>query len=125
VTAGTIQYWNGLGYTSVSIPTLAANVTIPTLSINNILLGTNITLTGTIHPPSKTTSTATVNTAQEPACINPPGTCRTSSVAKSTGPSIDVTMTVVVLGVTILDVAISVNTGTIQAKSTYTPTPLS
>jgi type II secretory pathway pseudopilin PulG len=123
--AGTIQYWNGLGYTSVSIPSLVAAITIPTLSINAPLLGTEITLAGSIKPPSKSTTTDTVTTAQNPACLTPPGTCRTSATAKSVGPTIDVSMTVKVLGATIVDLQISVYTGTGQATATYTPTPLS
>lgn len=129
VSAGTVQYWNGLSYTSVSIPTLATAITIPTLSINtNPLvpsLGTEITLAGSIQPPTKSTSTTSVTTATNAACLNPPGVCQTSATAKSTGPSIDVTMVVKVLGVTIADLAISVYTGTAQSTATYTPTPLS
>ena len=127
--AGTIQYWNGLTYTSVSIPTLVAAVTVPTLSINTnpILpaLGTEITLSGSIKPPSKATTTDTVTTAQNAACLTPPGICRTNATAKSVGPTIDVTMLIKVLGVTIVDLNISVYTGTLQATATYTPTPLS
>lgn len=127
--AGTIQYWNGLTYTSVSIPTLAADITIPTLSINtNPLvptLGTEITLSGSIKPPSRVTNTETVTTAQNAACVTPPGTCRTSATAKSVGPTIDVSVLINVLGVTVAELDISVYTGTLQATATYTPTPLS
>jgi type II secretory pathway pseudopilin PulG len=129
VTAGTIQYWNGLNYTSVPIGTLVSPITIPTLSINtNILvpaLGTQVTLTGSVQPPSKSTASTTVTNAADPTCANPPGTCITSATAKSSGPTINVTFKVVVLGVTVADLAYSVDTGTIQSKATYTATPAS
>ena len=128
-TAGTIQYWTGLGYSSVSIGTMVSPITIPSLTINTnpIIpsLGTEISLTGSIQPPTRSTTTTTVTTAQDPACLTPPGTCRTSAVAKSVGPTIDVSMTVKVLGVTIVDLDFSVYTGSIQATSTYTPAPTS
>src|SRR5439155_15806364 len=57
VSSGTIQYWNGIGYTTVSIGSLSAAITIPTLQLVPVL-GTSLTVNGTIHPPTKSTSTS-------------------------------------------------------------------
>jgi hypothetical protein len=121
VTAGSIEYWDGVGYSSASIGTLAADVAIPTLSIHDS--GTEVTLSGSIHPPAKSTTSTSVTTATNPTCLTPPGVCQTSSTAKSSGPTIDVSMLVKVAGETIADLQFSVYTGTIQSKATYTPTP--
>jgi hypothetical protein len=122
VTGGTIQYWNNGSYTSVAIDTMVSPITIPTLSID--VSGTQVTLTGTVQPPSKSTASTTVTNATDPTCVNPPGTCITSATAKSSGPTIDVTFKVVT-GVTVADLAYTVDTGTIQSKATYTATPAS
>jgi hypothetical protein len=121
--SGTIRYWNGVDYTSTTAASITAPITIPPLSIttnpSNPDLGTQVTLTGSIQPPSTATSSDTT-----PAGCS--GTCtRTAALAASTGPSVSVTMTVVDLGLTVAELTFSVSTGTIQAKATYAPTPSS
>lgn len=106
---GTLQYWNGLSYTSVAVAS-GASVDIPlaSVTVSSGLAQTTLSLTGTIRTGATTSA----------ACASP---CA-DAMAEAESPFIgDIRYTVVVDGETVTDLLIHVDLGTVTATAEYTP----
>jgi hypothetical protein len=106
---GTVAYWNGVGYTTLNIGT-GASATIPLSSVvvTNGLTSTTISIGGSVR--SGATSAA--------ACASP---CAASTAQAESPVVSDIRYTVVVGGVTVADLNIHVDLGTLLAHAEYTP----
>ena len=113
--SGKVCYWNGSAYvaTSVTLGSSPSLLSIPTLSVGIPAIAA-VTITPTIS-----LGTATTTTSSNSGCAS---ACTASSVITSpiTG-SLEVK--VVVLGATLADVTISIDMGTVQARTSYQAAP--
>lgn len=107
--AGTIQYWNGIGYTSLSVASgVSASIPVAALNLSIPLANTTIVLAGTFRTGG-TTSTA---------CASP---CL-SATATAESPIVgDLRYTVIVAGATVVDLLIHIDLGTMVARAEYSP----
>jgi type II secretory pathway pseudopilin PulG len=109
VTTGTLQYWNGVGYTS-TVLSGAGGVAIPlaTVSVSNATAATTLSIGGTVSTGATTA----------PACPSP---C-SDATAQAASPMIaDIRYTVIVAGSTIVDLLVHIDLGTLLAHAQYTP----
>jgi type II secretory pathway pseudopilin PulG len=107
---GTISYWNGVAYTTVNITagSASASLSLGTVTVTNALTSTTISLGGVIR----------TGTATAAACASP---C-SAATAQSESPVVgDLRYTVVVGGVTVVDLALHIDLGTLLAEAEYTP----
>jgi type II secretory pathway pseudopilin PulG len=105
---GTIQYWNGLSYTSLAIgPGSSVNIPLASVTLTNALAATTISLSGSLRTGTTTAA----------ACASPCG----DATAQAESPIIgDIRYTVIVAGVTLADLAIHIDLGTVAAHAEYT-----
>jgi len=107
--AGTIQYWNGLGYTTVAVAS-GASATIPVanLVVSDGISSTTIGMTATVRSGGTTSG----------PCASP---CA-SAEARAESPIVgDIRYTVVIGGVTVVDLNIHIDLGTLLARAEYQP----
>jgi hypothetical protein len=115
---GTISYWNGGGYNTITVVP-GASVSIPVAALTFTPAGTSVTVTlsGSLH----TGGTATTVT---PGCTSP--CTRTSATASSASPVVGSFSYKVTNGATVVcDLTINVDFGGLSAKATYTASPVS
>jgi prepilin-type N-terminal cleavage/methylation domain-containing protein len=134
-TAGTISYWNGLGYTNVAIaPGAPINLPVASAHINGVVNGHNVQIDIYGSPTSLvdcqvwapgcprtggTSTSQTIGTCN-PACPN----TRTAATAQSNSPvSADILYNVTIDGELEASLTIHVDLGTIKAQNTYQPAP--
>lgn len=109
-TSGTISYWNGLGYTTAAIGASPITLPVASVTVTSGLSSTTVELSSTVRTGSATA----------PACAAP---CA-SAAATAESPLVgDLRYRVVVLGVTVVDVTIHIDLGTLLAQASYTPSP--
>ena len=110
-TSGTISIWNGLGYTTTAIGSSASVLTVPSLTITNGITNTTLQVTASLRTGGATA----------PACAAP---CASASATAESPLVGDIRYKVVVLGVTIADLTIHIDLGTLLAQASYTPSPV-
>ncbi|HVM53148.1 MAG TPA: type II secretion system protein [Acidimicrobiales bacterium] len=106
---GTIQYWNGSGYTSLTIGAGAStSISIPALTVSDGLTSTTLEIVSIVRTGGTTS----------PACASP---CA-ESFAQAESPVVgDIRYRVIVAGETIVDLNIHIDFGTLTASARYTP----
>jgi hypothetical protein len=116
---GNISYWNGSGYSTLPINAVGAaptSVVVGPLTVGGGLLlpGVSVRLSATV--------TQGVRTLTDPAgCA---GACtRTRAIASTSSPIIDLSYRVTVSSVTIADLNVHVDLGSLLAQNTYQPAP--
>lgn len=115
-TTGQLQYWNNGTYTPVDLSSITpGNVpAIPALSLNVPDYNAQVSMSATVTPESRTTTSS---------CS---GTCtRTSASAKVAPLEVSVTLKITVAGQTALDVTTVLDPGTIQSKASHVAAPTS
>jgi hypothetical protein len=109
VSAGTIQYWNGAGYSSIAVGS-GASSSIPLTTVSATSGSTTATL--------QIGASLRTGAATSGACPSP---CA-SATAQAESPIVgDIHYTVVVSGVTVTDLNIHIDFGTLIAHAEYTP----
>jgi type II secretory pathway pseudopilin PulG len=105
---GTIQYWNGAGYTSVAVGS-GASVSLPlaSLTVSSGLTSTTLSIGGTIRTGGTTSGT----------CASP---CADASASAESPIVGDIRYTVIVGGNTVADLLIHIDFGTATAHAQYT-----
>ncbi|MEX2394128.1 MAG: hypothetical protein WD826_06585 [Actinomycetota bacterium] len=120
--SGTLSFYSGGlldPYTTINVSAVTASTVIPTLNLSFPALGVQVTLTATLTPETRTLTATTA-----PAGCT--GTCtRTSSTAVVTPLKVTVNAQITLLGMPLVNTTLSLDPGTIQAKSTYNPAPSS
>jgi len=116
--AGTIQYWNGTGYTNLSVAP-GAGATIPVSAVHIAYTGIggplNIDIVATLSTGGTTTSDS---------CSTPCSVPRTLASAASQSPVVgDIVYTVTSGGAQLCNLDIKVDLGGLTAKASYTPAP--
>lgn len=115
VTGGTLSYWNGTGYATLSLGATSEALTIPDVSATDN--GVTVTASATLSTGSTKTSTA-------PGSCTP--ACTLSSSATSSSPVTgDIIYTVTYGGSTVASVDLHVDLGTLSASTSYQPAPAS
>jgi type II secretory pathway pseudopilin PulG len=106
---GTIQYWNGFGYTSVAVASGAsATIPIANVVVTNGLTSTTIGMTAVVRSGGTTSG----------PCASP---CANAE-ARAESPIVgDIRYTVVVGGTTVVDLNIHIDLGTLLARAEYQP----
>jgi hypothetical protein len=122
-TAGTISYWNGAGYSTLSLAP-GPSVAIPVAPLT-IITGGGPTFTVTISATlatGGTSTSSTIMTCSPTPCPNN----RSDATATSASPIIGtISYKVVRNATTVADVTLTVNLGQLEATSTYKPTTAS
>jgi type II secretory pathway pseudopilin PulG len=116
--AGTLYYYNGSGYTPMSVTSAALTGLNASYTTTQTIASNNITLTISTEPtgmsPGSTSFTPT----------SPPGNLtRTDVTARAIPPSVTVHYTVAGPSVTYADLTIMVQLGTLQANGSYAAAP--
>lgn len=117
-TGGTVTYWSGAGYQSLDLATISGPTTFPTLDFSPSS-GTQVVISATLSPESKTATTAASPAGCTTACS------QKTATAKMTPATISVSQRIVHLGQTVLDVTMNLDPGSIQAKTSYVAAPTS
>jgi prepilin-type N-terminal cleavage/methylation domain-containing protein len=117
--AGNISYWNGTGYSSIPIiPSSGEPITVNVGPLNIggglLLPGVSIRLSATVTQGSATKT--------DPAGCSSPCT-RTTAVATSASPIIDLSYRVTAATVTVADLNVHLDLGSLMAQSSYQPAP--
>jgi type II secretory pathway pseudopilin PulG len=126
-TGGTVKVWCATaiagdalcpvsGYVTKTLSQITGPLSTPVMTVADPSLGggTTITMSATITPGSTSTSSD---------CS---GTCnRTTATAKSTAPTISVTEKITVGGVTVCDITLVLDPGSITAEASYASAPTS
>ena len=108
-TAGTISYWNGVGYTTTPIDGSPRSLAVAAVTVSD---GTSSVSMQPIAVRAGATSA--------PTCAAP---CASTSVTAESPVVADIRYTVVRQGTTLVDVIIHVDLGTLVAQASYTARP--
>lgn len=115
---GQISFWNGTGYSNV--PMIASGIP-PQINVGPLNVGGGLLLPGVSVVMSATITQGT-STLVDPAGCG--GVCtRTAASALSTSPVIDLAYRVTVAGVTLADLNVHLDLGSVMAQNTYQPAP--
>ena len=116
---GTIYYYNGTGYTSLSVTHASLNGLSTSRAITSVVAGKTVT----INVSTEATGMAAGTTSVTPS--SPGGNVtRTDVTAQGVPPAIVVNYEIVIDGVTQADLTITVGLGTSEARGTYAPAPV-
>jgi type II secretory pathway pseudopilin PulG len=120
ISAGTLSYWNGTGYSSVTLSTL------PTYSLSNLLLDYTTTVGG--HGVEVKIATDSVSMEQVPTTSTTPtgsgSITRTETQATVGSPMLgSFTYQIWVDGSQVVNLTVDVALGTLTSKSIYQPAP--
>ncbi|HEX9717843.1 MAG TPA: hypothetical protein VGA93_07870, partial [Actinomycetota bacterium] len=111
---GVLSYWNGSGYTTVTVSNTPTSITLPTFSHSQKFTGKDVVVT-----MSGTLTTGGVSTRQTVS-----DSTRTSAEAIVKSPlKASLTYTITIQGVTYVNLTLDVDLGQIVATGTYTPAP--
>jgi prepilin-type N-terminal cleavage/methylation domain-containing protein len=117
-TGGLIRFWNGSGYSSV--PLIAAGI--PTqINVGPLNVGGGLLLPGVSVVMSATVTQGT-NVLTDPAGCAGPCT-RTTATASSSSPVVDLTYRVTESALTLANLNVHLDLGSILAQNTYQPAP--
>lgn len=115
--AGTVEYWNGTGYTTTVVD--AAGASLPLGSVD-------APVTGTLFGTGRVliSGTAEIRASSTSEMVGSPTTTRTEAVAEAGAPLVgELSYRVEQGGVVIADLTIVVNLGDSTATTTYQPAP--
>jgi hypothetical protein len=115
VTAGTVSYWNGAGYTTVSA-TLASLATNVSSSFSQTIGGHTVLVTIGILQGDMTAATTSLSSSGTSPTID-------QASAQATPPKVKLSYTVVVDGSAVVDLNISVDLRTMEARGVYGAAP--
>lgn len=117
--SGTIYYFNGTGYSSVSVTNAALNGLSASYTLTRNVSGKDVTVTIATDPVGMAAgSTSLSPTAPGGSAI------RTDVDAQAIPPALAVRYTIVADAVTLADLTVTVNLGVLQARGTYAPAPV-
>jgi hypothetical protein len=121
--AGTLYYWDSATSSCKSVAlnssTLASTIGGKTYTTTQSVSGTNVTATLTVD--SSQTSSASSSTAATPSTGG--SVSRTNASAQVVPPIVTVDYTITSPGVTIMDVVLTINLGTLTTDATYAAAP--
>lgn len=120
--SGTVTYWNGLGYSTLTLtPGLTQQqLAIPSIHVEDLLGGSEVTVDISATLTVGGTSTTETFETCDPACP----TTRTSASATSDAPLLGTITYTVTRGTNVVaDLTIQVNLGPIVAQATYQAAP--
>ena len=112
--AGTVRYWNGVGYTTVAF---AAGVTLPIPTVVATSGTTTIRMTSNLRTGTETRSSTSATCLGTLPCRTRGESMRTSPLTGTVG------IEVIVLGVPQLTLTVSVNLGNLTASASYADPP--
>ncbi len=112
---GTVSYWNGAGYTALAVTNAGLNNISSSVTRSGNVSGHAVTVTISANAGSQAAISGANSTCSSPNC-----TQEDSSVTPFTAT---VHYVVVVDGVTVVDLNIAINMGTMLTRSVYTPAP--
>ncbi len=120
-TAGSLQYWNGTGYTSIALTAIQAGSSTNATTVSGSIGGRTVSVTMTIdRPGSNNAATSTASAAT--TLPTPAGNI--SAGAHSTAPVIVLHYGVSIQTVgQVVDLTITVNLGELDLDATFQPTP--
>jgi type II secretory pathway pseudopilin PulG len=116
--AGTIYYWNGAGYSSMSVTDAAVATISSSLSLTENIGGHDLTVAMQTAAAGNAPGTTSV-TPTSPAG----NATRTAATAQSIPPTLVLEYQLSEGAVALIDVTITVNLGTLEATGTYAPAP--
>ncbi len=122
VTGGTVYYWNGSGYSSLSATSggLVAALEASSVTATGTVGGKTVTVTISVVPGSvAAATTATASTVGGAGNLS-----RTEASAQATPPRLALRYQVQINGATEVDLTITVNLRTMEARGIYAPAPL-
>ena len=116
--AGTIYYWNGAGYSSLSVSDAGVATISSSLSLTETIDGHDLT----VNMQTVGTGLAAASTSVTPT--DPGGNeTRTEATAQSVPPTLVIEYELLEGAVVLVDVTITVNLGTLEASGTYAAAP--
>ncbi len=118
VTAGTVSYWNGAGYSSLSATSASLSSIAPTLSLSQLVGGKTVVVSMSLLASS--TSPATASTASTAG--GPPASL-TDVTAQVSGLTSTVVYKVTIDGTTVVNLNVAVNLKSMDVRGTYAPAP--
>ncbi len=114
INGGVLSYWNGSGYTTVTVPNTSTTITLPQFQKTQRFQGKDVTVT-----MSGTVTTGGVSTRETVS-----GSTRTSAQAIVKSPlKASLTYTIAIEGTTHVNLTLDVDLGQIVATGNYTPPP--
>jgi type II secretory pathway pseudopilin PulG len=116
---GNISYWNGTGYSS--IPIIPSSGDPITVNVGPLNIGGGLLLPGVSIRLSATVVQGSVAKTDPAGCSNP--CTRTSAVATSASPIVDLTFRVTAATLTLADLNVHLDLGSLMAQSSYQPAP--
>jgi hypothetical protein len=118
--SGTIYYYNGLdGYSSVPVADAALNGLVATYTHSQVVSGAAFVTTITTEPLGMAAGTTSLSPT------TPSGTSdRTELDAQAIPPAISVRYLVTENGVPVVDLVVTLNVGSLEARGTYAPAPV-
>lgn len=121
--AGTLQYWNGAGYTSIALSSLyQASTTTAATTVTGTISAKTVSVAMSIDRDSSannSTTSASIDTT------SPTPTGKLTSGAHSTGPVIVLRYQVSIqgYGLPVIDLTMTINVGTLDLDASFVPTP--
>ncbi len=120
--SGSLQYWNGTGYTSIALTSVQAGSSTSAASVSGSIGGKVVAVDMTIDRASSTnaaTATSSTNTTL------PTPTGKLTSGSQSSSPVIVLRYQVTIQGYgqPVVDLTITVNPGTLDLDASFQPTP--
>jgi prepilin-type N-terminal cleavage/methylation domain-containing protein len=127
ITAGTLKYWNGNGYTTIDLTAAGANGYGYSLSSYDVTVTANVN-NQPVSVRMRLDTGSTLAMASVPTTVSTPsgsGTIPRNTVTSTVGSPIFGTLryTISIGGNAVADLSIAVNLGTITAKSSYQAAP--
>jgi hypothetical protein len=119
---GTISYWTGnLGNPYASVPIIPAAGAPITVNVGPLNIGGGLLLPGISIRLSATITQGSVTKTDPAGCSSP--CTRTQAIATSASPIVDLTYRVTAATVTLADLNVHLDLGSIMAQSSYQPAP--
>jgi type II secretory pathway pseudopilin PulG len=116
VTAGTVSYWNGFNYTTVSATAAALTTLNVSSSFSQAVGGHTVVVTIATSPADMTAATTSISPSAAALSI-------AQASAQVTPPRVKLSYQVVLDGTTVVDLQISVDLRTMEARGVYGAAP--
>jgi type II secretory pathway pseudopilin PulG len=116
VTAGTVSYWNGSNYTTVAATAAALTILNASSSFSQTIGGHTIVVTIATVPASMTAATTSISPSSAALSI-------AQASAQATPPRVTLSYTVALDGTNVVELQISVDLRTMEARGVYGAAP--
>jgi hypothetical protein len=121
-TSGSLQYWNGTGYTSIALTSVQAGSSTSAATVSGTIGGKTVSVAMTID---RVNSTNAATTSASTATTSPTPAGKLTSGAHSAAPVIVLRYQVSIqgYGLPVVDLTMTDNLGTLDLDASFQPTP--